>query len=124
MNNNDINRDHPAPHESFTELLGKLASSSATVIHDEIELVIQGVRENMRDVYRGGVLIASGAAIGFAALLAFCGALFIELTLHMAPVIAALVTGTTLALLGGAIVFIGYRQLKKSVPAQKKSGKN
>jgi hypothetical protein len=40
--------------------------------------------------------------------------LFIELTLYMAPVFAALVTGAALAFIGGAIAFIGCRQLKKS----------
>jgi hypothetical protein len=33
----------------------------------------------------------------------------------MAPVIAALVTGAALALIGGIIAFIGYKQLKKSI---------
>jgi Putative Actinobacterial Holin-X, holin superfamily III len=113
MNNKDVYKDPATPRESFTDLLGKLASESATVIHDEIELVVQGVRENVRVLYRGVVLVVTGAAIGFAAFMSFCAALFIELTSYMAPVIAALVIGAVLALIGVVIVFIGYRQLKK-----------
>jgi hypothetical protein len=33
----------------------------------------------------------------------------------MAPVIAALVTGTALALIGVGIAFIGYKKLTKSI---------
>jgi hypothetical protein len=33
----------------------------------------------------------------------------------MSPVFAALVTGAALALIGLVIVFIGYKQLKKSI---------
>jgi VIT1/CCC1 family predicted Fe2+/Mn2+ transporter len=41
--------------------------------------------------------------------------LIIELTSYMAPVMAALVTGAALALIGVVIAFIGYRKLKKSI---------
>ena len=100
--------------ESFTELLGQLASSSAAKVHDEIELLIQGIREKARAV-RGAVFtIAIGAAIGWAACMSLCAALIIGLSAYMAPVIAALVTGAALALIGVVIAFIGYKQLKKS----------
>jgi len=95
--------------------LGQLAGSAAAVVHDEIELVIQGIREKTRAVRRGAVMIATGAVIGFAALMSLCAALIIGLTSYMAPVIAALVTGGTLALVSVVIALIGYTQLKKSV---------
>jgi hypothetical protein len=115
MNNNVANKDPTTQRESFSELLGQLANHLAARVHDEIELVIQRIRENVRAV-RGGVLtIATGAVISFAAFLSFCAALIIGLTSYMAPVIAALVTGAVLALIGVVIVFIGYKQLKKSI---------
>jgi Putative Actinobacterial Holin-X, holin superfamily III len=115
MNNKVVNKETTTPRESFTELLGQLASNSAAVVHDEIELVIQEIRENVR-AYRNGVLtVAAGAIISFAAFMSLCAALIIGLSSYMAPVIAALVTGTSLAFIGIGIAFIGYKQLKKSV---------
>jgi hypothetical protein len=113
MNNHAVNKDLTTQRESFTELLGQLATHSAAVVHDEIELVIQGVREKARAVRSGVLTVATGAAIGFSAFLSLCAALIIGLTSYMAPVIAALVTGGALALIGVVIVFIGFKQLKQ-----------
>jgi VIT1/CCC1 family predicted Fe2+/Mn2+ transporter len=115
MNNKVINKDPTTQHESFTELLGQLANNSAAVVHDEIELVIQGVREKVRAVRSGVLTVATGAVIGFAAFMSLCASLIIGLTSYMAPVIAALVTGAALALIGVVIAFIGFKQLKKSI---------
>ena len=115
MNNKVVNKDPTIQRESFTELLGQLANNSATVVHDEIELVIQGIREKVRAARSGVLTVATGAVISFAAFMSLCAALIIELTSYMAPVIAALVTGVALALMGVVIAFIGYKQLKKSI---------
>jgi hypothetical protein len=115
MNNKVINKDPTTQHESLTELLGQLANNSAAVVHDEIELVIQGIREKMRAARSGVLTVAIGAVIGFTAFLSLCAALIIGLTSYMAPVIAALVTGAAFALIGVVIAFIGFKQLKKSI---------
>ena len=115
MNNNAMNKDPTSQRESFTELLGQLANNSAAVVHDEIELVIQGIREKVRAVRSGVLTVAIGAVISFAAFMCLCAALIIGLTSYIAPVIAALVTGAALALIGIVIAFIGYGQLKKSI---------
>ena len=114
MNNKAENKDPTTQRESFTELLGQLANNSAAVFHDEIELVIQEIREKATAVRSGVVTVVTGAAIGFAAFLSLCAALIIWLSSYMAPVMAALVTGAALALIGVVIAFIGYRQVKKS----------
>jgi VIT1/CCC1 family predicted Fe2+/Mn2+ transporter len=115
MNNKVINKDPITQRESFTELLGQLANNSAAVVHDEIELVIQGIREKVRAVRSGVLIVATGAVIGFAAFMSLCAALIIGLTSYMAPVIAALLTGAALALIGVVIAFIGFKQLKKAI---------
>jgi hypothetical protein len=115
MTNKVVNKDSTTKHESFTELLGQLANNSATVVHDEIKLVIQGIREKMRAVRSGILTVAIGAVVSFVAFLSLCAALIIGLTPYMTPVIAALATGTALALVGVIIAFIGYKQLKKSI---------
>lgn len=105
-------KDPAIHHESIPELLGNLAKSSAAVVHDEIELVIQRVREKIRSVRNGVLLVATGAFISFAAFLSLCAALIIWLTNYMSPVIAALVTGIVFVLAAVVIAYIGYRQLK------------
>jgi VIT1/CCC1 family predicted Fe2+/Mn2+ transporter len=115
MDNKLVNTDPTLQRESFTELLGQLANGSATRVHDEIELVIQGIRETVRAVRSGVLTVATGAVISFAAFMCLCAALIIGLTSYMAPVIAALVTGAALALIGVVIAFFGYKQLKKSI---------
>lgn len=113
MNNKSVNKDAAAENESFTELLVQLAKSSSVVVHDEIELVIQRIRETIKAARNGILLIAIGAVIGFAAFMCLCAALIIGLTSYMSPVFAALVTGSALAIVGVAIAFSGFKQLKK-----------
>jgi hypothetical protein len=115
MNNNAINKDPRAERESFSELLGQLANSLAARVHDEIELLTQGIREYVRAVRSGVLTIAIGILVGLAAFMSLCAALIIGLTSYMAPVIAALVTGAVLALAAVVVVFIGYKHLKKSI---------
>ena len=114
MNNKVVTKDPTAQRESFTELLGQLAHNSAAVVHDEIELVIQGIREKMRAVRSGIFTVAIGAVVSFVAFLSLCAALIIGLTSYMAPVMAALVTGAALAFIAVVIAFIGFKQLKQS----------
>lgn len=115
MNVKTSDKSPTMQRETFTELLGQLASNSAAVVHDEIELVIQGIREKTRAVRGGALMVATGAVIGFTAFLSLCASLIMGLASYMAPVIAALVTGAALALVSVVIVLIGYTQLKKSV---------
>ncbi|WP_373498251.1 phage holin family protein [Desulfococcus sp.] len=115
MNSNVTDKGTTTQRDTLSELLGQLANNSADVVHDEIELVIQGIREKATAGRSGVVTVVTGAAIGFAAFLSLCAALIIGLSAYMAPAMAALVTGATLALIGSVIAFIGYRQLKKSI---------
>ena len=115
MNTKAVKKDSATQRESFTELLGQLANNSAAVFHDEIELVIQRIHEKVKAVRSGVLTVATGAVISFAAFLSLCAAWIIELTSYMAPVMAALVTGAALALIGVVIALIGYKRLKRSI---------
>ena len=117
MNNNKVvHHDPTTGRESFSELLGELSRNSAALVHDEIQLVIQRIREKVKAALRGVLLIVTGAAISFAAFICLCAALIIGLTSYMTPAIAALVTGVAFASVGVVIAVIGYRQLKKVGP--------
>jgi hypothetical protein len=112
MNNEMVTQEPTTERKSISELLGQLAKNSAAVVHDEIQLVVQRIREKVMAASSGALLVVTGAVIGFAAFICLCAALIIGLTSYMSPAIAALVTGVALA--SGGVVFagIGYRQLK------------
>lgn len=115
MNGKTLDTSPTTQRETITELLGQLAGNSAAVVRDEIELLIQRIREKTRAVRNGVLMVATGAVIGFAAFITLCASWIIGLTFYMAPVIATLVTGAALALISVVIALIGFRQLKKSV---------
>jgi predicted phage tail protein len=115
MDNKIVNTDPATKRESLTELLEQLAGNSAAMVHDEIQLVIQGIREKVAAFRTGVLTIVIGAVIIFAAFMYLCAALIIGLTSYMAPVIAALITVAVLAIIGGIIAYIGYKQLKKAI---------
>ena len=104
---------------TFTELLGQLANNLAALIHNEIELMTQGVREKAEVIRSGALIVAIGAVISFAGFLSLCAALIIGLTYYMSPVCAAFVTGAALALIGAVFACIGYKQLRKSLLSNK-----
>ena len=104
---------------TFTALLGQLSNNLAALIHNEIELMTQGVREKAGIVRSGVLIVAIGAVIGFVGLLSLSAALIIWLTNYMSPASAALVTGATLALIGVVFAYIGYKQLQKSIHSNK-----
>jgi uncharacterized membrane protein YqjE len=114
MDNKMVNSDFTTKRESLTELLEQLANNSAAMVRDEIQLVIQGIREKIAAFRTGVITLVIGAAIIFTAFMSLCAALIIGLTYYMSPLIAALVTVAVLALVGGIIAYIGYKQLQKA----------
>jgi VIT1/CCC1 family predicted Fe2+/Mn2+ transporter len=115
MGTKAVNKESGTQRESFTELLGQLANNSAAVIHEEIELLIQRFREKVKAVRSGVLTVVVGGVISFAAFISLCAALIVELTSCMTPVMAALIVGAALALIGVVIAFIGYKKLKKTM---------
>ena len=113
MNDKVVKQDPTTQRESFSELLGQLAKNITMVVHDEIQLVIQGIREKVRTVSTAILTAAIGVVVSFTGFLSLCAALIIWLTSYMTPAMAALFTGAALTFIGVVIVFIGYRRLKK-----------
>lgn len=107
--------------ESISELLGQVAHNSATLVRNEIELAKQELREALKSISNGIILMAVGGVFAFAAFLTFCAAVVIGLTSVMTPGVAALVTGIALVVIAGIIAYIGLRQLKKSHLAPQKT---
>jgi hypothetical protein len=113
MDSNDVNRYPAAGRASFTDLLRQLAGNLTALIHNEIELIAQGVREKARHIRIGILLIAVGSVFGCAAMLSLCAAAIIGLSQYMAPVSAALVTAAASALIGVCIALTGYKLMQR-----------
>lgn len=113
MDNKMVNTDPATSRDSLTELLEQLATNSATMVRDEIQLVIQRIREKVSAFRTGAITVVIGAAFIFTAFMSLCAAFIIWLASFMAPVIAALVAVAVLALIGVIITYIGFKQLKK-----------
>lgn len=103
---------NPEQGESLTELLRQLASTSAAVVHDEIELVKQEAREKARGLRSGVVLILLGFFLGLAGLLCFAAALIFFLIPFLGVLNATMATGAGFAALGVIVAFMGIAFLK------------
>ncbi|SDB61528.1 Putative Holin-X, holin superfamily III [Desulfonatronum thiosulfatophilum] len=111
---NKMESKSPAQGESFRELFEQLASNLSNIVRDEIELVIRRAQEKAAE-FRGGVVaLIIGAVICFIAFIPLSIALIIWLASHMAPAMAALVSGGAFLFLGVLIALIGYTKLKKA----------
>lgn len=113
MNDKGANHNPDTQPESLPELLGRLAHSSAAVVHDKIDLVIQQIRETLRAVRGGILLVAIAAVFGIVGLGSLCAAAIIQLTAYMSPALAALVTGLAVVFVAIVIAFIGYGKIMK-----------
>lgn len=99
---------------SFGELLSQLATNSAALVRDEIELAKQELREKAGSLRSGIITVAIGAVLALLALMTLCAAAVIGLAKIMDAGLAALMVGVALAVIGGAIAFIGFRQIKNT----------
>lgn len=113
MDKKEATKGSAPQHQSLAEMLGTLVRSSATVVRDEIELVIQQFREKVNTLQRGMLLLCSGVLFAFAGVLYLGAAAIIGLSFYMSVVFAALIVGAVFALTGVVIASIGYKQLQK-----------
>jgi uncharacterized membrane protein YqjE len=100
--------------ESFTELLARVASDSATLVREEVALAKQEFKEKMAALRNGAIMVAIGTILVLLAFVALLAALIIWLTTYMDAATAALITAGGLVLVGAIIAFIGIMLLKKT----------
>ena len=102
------------PRESFGELLSGLASTSAALIRDQIELAKEEMRENLARLRSGLVALVFSAVIGLLALATLCAAAVIGVGIFIGIGMAALAVGLGLAAVGGIIASVGISRLKRA----------
>lgn len=106
--------------ESFGELLSQLASNSAALVRDEIELARKEVSEKIIVVRSGIVILAAGSLVALVAILTLTAAAVIGLSKYVGAGNAALIIGGGLALIGGITTVAGLGRINHTSlkPAQ------
>lgn len=102
------------PRESFGELLGQLATNSAALVRDEIQLVKQEMSEKVSVLRSGMFIVAVGSLIGLVAVLALTAAAIIGLAHYVGPGYSALTLGVTLGIIGGITASIGLSRIQRT----------
>lgn len=112
----DRKRDNPLQRETFGELLSELASNSANLIRDEIQLAKQEMKEKLVEFKAGAMLLAIASVIGLTAILTLTAAAVIGLMKYVGAGYAALIVGGALAIIGCAMGFAGVGKIKSINP--------
>ena len=103
-----------AERETFGDLLSRLATSSAGLVRDEIELAKQEVREKAKSLRTAAIILAAAAFLGVIALFTLDAALVIGVGKWIGYGWSALVIGVAIIIVGGITASIGLRQVKKT----------
>jgi hypothetical protein len=109
----DRSTEASLPRESFGELLSQLATNSAALVRDEIQLARQEISDKL-SVFRSGILVfAVGTLVALVATLALTAAAIIGLAHYVGAGYSALIIGATLAIIGGITACVGLVQIKR-----------
>ncbi len=100
--------------ESLGELLGDLATQSASLVRDEVALARQEVREKVKIVQSAAIVVAIGAALGLVSILTFCATVILVLAQYIDPWQSALIVGGVLAVAAAITLGIGIGRFKQT----------
>jgi uncharacterized membrane protein YqjE len=100
--------------ESFRELLARLASGSAALVRDEIDLVRQELTEKIKSWRSAIIALTIALLVGGLALMSLCAAAIAGLSPIMGTALSALVVGVVLALIAGMVMMGALRLLKRT----------
>ncbi|MEP7340383.1 MAG: phage holin family protein [Acidobacteriota bacterium] len=100
--------------ESLGELLGELASQSASLVRDEVALARQEIQEKLKIVQTSLTVIAIGGVLALASLLTLSAAAVLMLAEYLKPWQSALVVGLVIAIIASVIILAGISQLKNT----------
>jgi uncharacterized integral membrane protein len=103
-----------ARRESLGELIGELASQSASLVRDEVALARRELQQKLKTIQSAVSIIVIGAVIALMAGLALCAATIIALTQYVGPWQSALIVGLILGLAAGVIILIGVSRFKRT----------
>lgn len=100
--------------ETFGDLLTRLATASAGLVRDEIDLAKQEMREKIKSFRTGIVLVSIAALFGIIAIFTLDAALVIGIGKVIGFGLSALAVGIAVAIIAGIFAGIGISQFKKT----------
>ncbi len=103
-----------ARRESLGELIGELASQSASLVRDEVALARRELQQKLKTVQLAASVIVIGAVTALIAALALCAAVIIALAEYVGPWQSALIVGLILGMAAGVIILIGISRFKRT----------
>lgn len=111
-------QENPIPkigeRESFGDLLSRLATASAALVRDEIELVKQEAHEKIKSLQTVAIMLAVAALFGVVAFLTLCAALVIGIGSLIGVGWAALAVGVAAAIVSGIVGAIAIVRFRKT----------
>ncbi len=100
---------------SVGELLGDLLHETTTLVRQEITLAKNEMTQKAAQAGKDAAALAIGGAVAYAGLLAIVAAVILLLVhANITPWVAALLVGTIVVAIGGAMVMKGLKALKHS----------
>ncbi len=103
-----------ARRESVGELIGEVASQSASLVRDEVALAKRELQQKLRTVQSAATVVAIGTVTALIAALALCAAVIIALAEYVGPWQSALIVGLILGMIAGVILLIGVNRFKRT----------
>lgn len=105
-----------ARRESLGDLIGDLASNTASLVRDEVALVRQELHQKLKTVQAVVAVIAVGAFIALIAGMALCATVILALAkfIGIGLLMSTLLVGLALAILAGALISIGISKIKRT----------
>jgi len=97
--------------ESWSDILFRLATASAGLVRDEIDLVKQEAREKIRLLRTGLLTIAIAIVLGVVALLTLDAALVIVIGNEIGFGLSALIVGVAVVIVTGILAGFGIKRI-------------
>ncbi len=100
--------------ESLGELLGDLATQSASLVRDEVALARQEVREKVKVVQSAAIVVAIGAVFALVSILTLCAAVILVLAQYIKPWQSALIVGAVFAVAAAITIGAGIGRFNRT----------
>jgi uncharacterized membrane protein YqjE len=107
-------REYIGEKESFGDLLSRLATASAGLVRDEIDLAKKELQEKAKTLRTGIIAIAAGAILAIIALFTLDAAAVVGLGKVIGYGWSALAIGIAIVIIAAIIAGIGAAQIKRT----------
>jgi hypothetical protein len=100
--------------ESLGELIGELASNTASLVRDEVALARQEVQQKLKTVQAAAIVVAAGAFISLIAAMALCATVILLLAKLVGYWESALIVGLVLGITAAILLAVGLSRFKRT----------